>query len=88
MVTWDRAVILATTMAGLELDFTQILIDEIYETAFKSTTTFTVPCLIVHLCRAASVPIWHFDRLTDATKTVDIVLIRDDANLAPPRREP
>uniref|UniRef100_M1DJ60 Integrase core domain containing protein n=1 Tax=Solanum tuberosum TaxID=4113 RepID=M1DJ60_SOLTU len=40
------------------------------------------------LLREASVPIWHCDRLTEATKTVYIDLIRDDANLTAMRREP
>uniref|UniRef100_M1DEU9 Integrase core domain containing protein n=1 Tax=Solanum tuberosum TaxID=4113 RepID=M1DEU9_SOLTU len=88
MVTWDRVVMLAALVVGLEIDFTQILIAEIYERAFKTTITLPFPCLIFHLCRAAGVPIWHCDSLIEATKTVDISLIRDDANLAAPRRDP
>uniref|UniRef100_M1DGH0 Uncharacterized protein n=1 Tax=Solanum tuberosum TaxID=4113 RepID=M1DGH0_SOLTU len=36
----------------------------------------------------SSVPIWHCDRLLEETKTLDIGLLRDDANLAAPWREP
>uniref|UniRef100_M1D9L6 Integrase core domain containing protein n=1 Tax=Solanum tuberosum TaxID=4113 RepID=M1D9L6_SOLTU len=88
VVTWDRVVMLATIMAGLEIDFSHILIAEIHERSFKTTTTLPFPCLIFHFCREASVPIWHCDRLLKATKTLDIGFIRDDANLAAPRREP
>ncbi|WMV59042.1 hypothetical protein MTR67_052427 [Solanum verrucosum] len=75
-------------LTGLELDFVQILIAEIHERAFKTTTTLPFPCLIFHLCRAVEVPIWHCDRLMEVTKTMDASLIRDDANLAAPQRDP
>uniref|UniRef100_M1DWY6 Integrase core domain containing protein n=1 Tax=Solanum tuberosum TaxID=4113 RepID=M1DWY6_SOLTU len=32
--------------------------------------------------------VWHCDKLIEATKTLDIGLIRDEANLAAPTREP
>lgn len=67
VVTWDRAVMLATLMAGLELDFARIVITEIHEKAFKTTTTLPFLCIIFHLCRAALVTIWHCDRLIDYT---------------------
>uniref|UniRef100_M1DS47 Integrase core domain containing protein n=1 Tax=Solanum tuberosum TaxID=4113 RepID=M1DS47_SOLTU len=63
MVTWDKVVMVATLVAGLELDFARIFIAEIHERAFKTTTTLPFLCLIFHLCRAAGVPIWHCDSL-------------------------
>lgn len=73
---------IAAIIAGLEIDFASILIAEIHERDFRTTTTLPFPCLIFHLCREASVPVWNCDRLLDATKTLDISLIQDDANLA------
>jgi len=35
----------------------------------------------------SGVPIWHCDKLIRATGTLDIGLIRDEANVAAPRRE-
>uniref|UniRef100_M1D9B9 Integrase core domain containing protein n=1 Tax=Solanum tuberosum TaxID=4113 RepID=M1D9B9_SOLTU len=87
VVTWDRAVMKVAIMAGLEIDFAHILIAEIHKRAFKNTTTLPFPCLIFHLCREASVPIWHCDRLLEVTKTLDIDLIRDDANPVSPWME-
>ncbi|KAG5611136.1 hypothetical protein H5410_022417 [Solanum commersonii] len=40
------------------------------------------------LCRDSGVPIWHCDRLVHPTGALDIGLIRDEANVAAPRREP
>jgi len=87
VVTWDRVVMPAAIMVGLEIDVTHILISEIHERALKDTTTLPFLCLIFQLCREASVPVWHCDRLLDATKTLDIGLIWDDANLPAPLRE-
>uniref|UniRef100_M1DU02 Integrase core domain containing protein n=1 Tax=Solanum tuberosum TaxID=4113 RepID=M1DU02_SOLTU len=36
----------------------------------------------------SGVPIWHFDRSVHPTGALDIGLIRDEANVAAPRREP
>ncbi|KAG5590479.1 hypothetical protein H5410_040993 [Solanum commersonii] len=36
----------------------------------------------------SGVPIWHCDRLVHPTGALDIGLIRDEANIAAPRREP
>uniref|UniRef100_M1DIP8 Integrase core domain containing protein n=1 Tax=Solanum tuberosum TaxID=4113 RepID=M1DIP8_SOLTU len=88
VVTWDRAVMLAAFMAGLEIDDAHILITELHERAFKATTTLPFPCLIFQLYRDACFSILNCDRLHDMTKSLDISLIRDDANLAAPRREP
>uniref|UniRef100_M1DMM8 Integrase core domain containing protein n=1 Tax=Solanum tuberosum TaxID=4113 RepID=M1DMM8_SOLTU len=63
-LTWDRAVMVAALVAGVEIDFTRMLLAEIHERAFKTSTTYPVP--------------W----------TLDIGLIRDEENVAAPRREP
>uniref|UniRef100_M1DR12 Integrase core domain containing protein n=1 Tax=Solanum tuberosum TaxID=4113 RepID=M1DR12_SOLTU len=39
------------------------------------------------LCRDAGVPVWHYDRLLQETKTLDIGLIQDEVNVVAPRRE-
>ncbi|WMV18578.1 hypothetical protein MTR67_011963 [Solanum verrucosum] len=80
VVTWDQAVMLAAIMVGLEIDFSCILITEIHERVFWRTTIMPFPCLIFHLCRDILVPVWHCDRLTEATKTIDVGLIKEDAD--------
>ena len=44
--------------------------------------------MIFSLCGYAVVPIWHVDKLKTPLGTVDIGLIRDDANKLAPRRGP
>ncbi|WMV18421.1 hypothetical protein MTR67_011806 [Solanum verrucosum] len=86
VVTWDRAVMCATLLVGLEVDFAWIILAEIHERAFRKTTTIPLPCLIFYLCREVTVPIWHCDKLVEVTKTVDVGLIQDDINPAAPHR--
>ena len=59
-----------------------------HERAFKVTTTYPFPCMIFALCRSAGVPIWHVDQLKTPQGTVDVGLIRDEANKLAPRRGP
>ena len=59
-----------------------------HERAFKVTTTYPFPCMIFALCRSAGVPIWHVDQLKTLQGTVDVGLIRDEANELAPRRGP
>ena len=59
-----------------------------HERAFKVTTTYPFPCMIFALCRSAGVPIWHVDKLKAPQGTVDVGLIRDEANELAPRRGP
>uniref|UniRef100_M1DEN3 Integrase core domain containing protein n=1 Tax=Solanum tuberosum TaxID=4113 RepID=M1DEN3_SOLTU len=87
-VTWDRVVMVAALVAGVEIDFARMLLAEIHEMAFKTSTTYPFPCLIFHLCRDSGVPIWHCDKLVHPTGALDIGLIRDEENVAAPRREP
>uniref|UniRef100_M1DYZ9 Integrase core domain containing protein n=1 Tax=Solanum tuberosum TaxID=4113 RepID=M1DYZ9_SOLTU len=87
-LTWDRAVMVATFVAGFEINFTRMLILEIHERVFKAFTTYPFPCLIFQLCKYSGVPIWHCDKLIRPTGTLDIGLIRDEANVAAPRKEP
>ena len=79
MVTWDWAMILATILAGLEIDFARILIVEIHKRPFKATTTLSFQCLIFNLFMDASVLVWYYDRFLEETKTMDISLIQKDA---------
>ena len=66
-VTWDRAVMVAALVAGVEIDFARMLLAEIHGRAFRTSTTYPFPCLIFHLCRDSGVPIWHCDRLVHPT---------------------
>ncbi|KAG5598756.1 hypothetical protein H5410_030126 [Solanum commersonii] len=45
-VTWDRAVMVAALVAGVEIDFARMLLAEIHERAFRTSTTYPFPCLI------------------------------------------
>ena len=56
-----------------------------HERAFKVTTTYSFPCLIFALCRSAGVPISHADQLKIPQGTVDVGIIRDEANELDPR---
>ncbi|KAG5585141.1 hypothetical protein H5410_045575 [Solanum commersonii] len=87
-VTWDRAVMVVALVAGVEIDFARMLLAEIHERAFRTSTTYPFPCLIFHLCRDSRVPIWHCDKLVQPTGALDIDLIRDEANVAALHREP
>ena len=58
-----------------------------HERAFKVTTTYPFQCMIFSLCRSAAVPIWHVDQLKITLGSIDMGLIRNEANeLAPCRR--
>ncbi|KAG5614513.1 hypothetical protein H5410_014337, partial [Solanum commersonii] len=84
-VTWNKAVMVAALVAGVEIDFAHMLLVEIHERTFKTSTTYPFPCLIFQLCRVPGVPIWHCDRLVHPTGALDIGLIRDEANVAKTR---
>ena len=75
-------------ITGLEVDFTWLLQAVMHERAFKVTTTYHFPCMIFALCRSAGVPIWHVDQLKTPQGTVDVGLIRDEANELASRRGP
>ena len=77
ILTLDRALVVASLVAGLEIDFVKLLILVIHERTFKSSTTYPFVCLIFHLFRDARVPVWHYDTLQTQGWTVDIGLIRD-----------
>ena len=75
-------------MAGLKIDFTQMLITFIHERAFKSSTTYPFARLNLHLFRDAGMPIWNSNTLCTPGVIVDIRFIRDVANIVAPRRGP
>ena len=60
----------------------------IHERAFKTSTTYPYACFIFQICREAGVPIWNYNRLHSPMRTVDIGLIKDEANVAAPQRGP
>ena len=88
IVTWDRAVLMAAMIAGLEVDFAWLLQAVMHERALKVTTTYPFSCMIFALCKSAGVPIWHVDQLKTPQGTFDVGLIRDEANELDPRRGP
>ena len=88
IVTWDRVVLMAAMIARFKVDFAWLLQAAMHERSFKVTTTYPFPCMIFSLCRSAGVPIWHVDHLKIPLGTVDISLIRDEANEFAPRRGP
>ena len=59
-----------------------------HERSFKVTTTYHFPCMIFSRCKSSGVPIWHVDQLKTPLGTVDIDIVRDEANELAPRRGP
>ncbi|KAG5599289.1 hypothetical protein H5410_030659 [Solanum commersonii] len=47
----------AAWVAGVEIDFACMLLAEIHERAFKTSTIYPFPCLIFQLCRDSGVSI-------------------------------
>ena len=63
-----------------EVYFTWLLQVVMYKRAFKDTITYPFLCMVFALCRLAEVPVWHINVLKTPPSTVDIGLIRDEAN--------
>lgn len=72
----------AVLVAGLEIDFTSLLIFVIHMRDFKTSTTYPFAYMIFQLCGDAGVPLWQYDVLLTPTSIVDIGLIKDEANVA------
>ena len=70
ILTWDRVVLVATLVDGLEINFAKLLIMVIHERDFKASTTYPFACLIFHLCGDAGVPIWHCDTLSSGMRSM------------------
>ena len=75
-------------IAGFEVDIAWLLQEFMHERAFKDITTYPFPCMIFALYRSAGVFIWHVDQLKTPQGTVNVSLIRDEANELDPRRGP
>ena len=75
-------------IAGFEVDFDWLLQAVMHERAFKVTTTYTFCFMVFDLCRLEGVPVWHIDVLKTPSGTVDIGLIRVEANELDPNRGP
>ena len=86
IITWDRTVQIAAMMAGIEVDLAWLIKAVMHERAFKVTNTYM--CMMFSLSRSAGVPIWHIDQLKTPWGTVDIGIIRDEANELDLRRGP
>lgn len=50
-------------VARIEIDFAQIVIENIHEREFKTSTTYPFSCLIFQMCRDTGVPITNCDGL-------------------------
>ena len=79
---------MAAMIDGFKVDFTWLLQAVMQERAFKVTTTYSFPCMIFALCRSTGVPIWNVDQLKTPMGTLNVSLIRDEANELAPRRGP
>ena len=62
------------------MDFAWILQVIIHERDLKVTTTYPFPCMVFALCMSAGVSIWNIDQIKTPSGTVDIGLIRDEAD--------
>ena len=79
---------MAVMIGGFEVDFSWLLQEVMHERDFTVTTTYPFSFMIFSLCRSAGVPIWYVDQLKTPLDTVDIFLIRDEANELAPHRGP
>lgn len=75
----DRAVILAVLVAGVDIDFSWMILVETHKRALQTSTTYPFPSLIFKMCTDPRVPIWQCDTLHRPTRTLDIGLIKDEA---------
>lgn len=66
----------------------RLLISVIHEMAFKTSTTYSFPCMIFQLCRDSRVPVWHCDVLRTPIGIVYIGIIRDETNVVAQRSWP
>lgn len=73
-------------VSELEIDFTLVMISVIHEWDFKTYTIYPFAFLVFSICREDGVSILHCDILHSPTRTVDIGLIKDEANVVAPRR--
>ena len=80
--TWDRAVMIAALVVGVKIDFARILLAEIHE---GIQDLHYLPLSMFDFFNCAG---WYCDGLIHPTGALDIGLIRDEANLVEPRREP
>lgn len=79
---------MASMVAGFEVDFAWLLQVVIHETVFKATTTQPFPCMVFKVCRFIAVLMWHIDVIKATPDTVDIVFMRYEANELAPHRQP
>lgn len=63
VLTRDCVVMAVALLSRLKIDFSYMIIVEIHERAFKSTTTYPFPYLIFHMYRDSRVHVLHCDKL-------------------------
>ncbi|KAM3217714.1 putative protein isoform X1 [Capsicum annuum] len=80
-LTPDRAVLVASIMAGYNINIPRYIVEEIRERALQVTTSIPFPCLVYRLCRESGVPVLpEIDHPVEVTRIQDIGLIRDGTN--------
>lgn len=82
LLAWDKEVMVATLIVGLEIDFVGMILVEIHEREFKTSTSYPFLYLIFQLCRDGGVLIRHCDTLRRARRRPPIEVPPLGENLA------
>jgi hypothetical protein len=79
VITLERAVLLASVLAGYDIDWAQVIADHLHEAAFHFSTSLPFPVMIHRLCREAGIEVDPVrERHVEATSTRDASLIKAD----------
>lgn len=78
----------AAFVAKFEIDIVQIMMAQIHERSFKNSMTYSFPFFIFYMHSYFGVSFWHCDKVIHRTGTLDIGLIKDEANVAAPCKKP
>lgn len=74
--------------AGLKIDFSLMMLAEIHERVFKTSTAYPILRLIFLICKDTRVTIRHWDTLKPLTRTLAIRIIKDEDNMVAPHKRP
>lgn len=77
----------ASLVAGLDIDFSRMMLVEIQKREFKNSTTYAFPYLIFQMFRDDRLSIWNYDILIQQTGMSNIN-IKYEVNMVPPCRGP
>lgn len=77
----EFAVLVASILAGREIDWASLIIEQIHEVALKRSTSILFPCLLYRLYLELRVESLHqLDSLIKAQHTLDVRLIKGKEN--------